>query len=115
MGGRVRVRTVSGPLTVFAPGFEVWLAARGYSRAAVAEGPLEELLDGYRSYLMLERGLARSTIAEYERVARLFLGQRPGGLALEGLTAADVSGFLARECPRRSVAGARHLVSPLRS
>jgi len=172
-------------LTVFAPGFEVWLAARGYSRsavrhrrwlfdhlnrwlereglradeltaeraeqfvrarraagyvtwvsprsvvlpleylrevravpplaAAVAEGPLEELLDGYRSYLMLERGLARSTIAEYERAARLFLGQRPGGLALEGLTAADVSGFLARQCPRRSVAGARHLVSPLRS
>ena len=35
MGGRVRVRTVSGPLTVFAPGFEVWLAARGYSRSAV--------------------------------------------------------------------------------
>lgn len=81
----------------------------------LAEGPLEELLAGYRGYLVLERGLARSTVAEYERVARLFLGQRPGGLALEGLTAADVSGFLARECPRRSVAGARHLVSPLRS
>ncbi len=174
MGGRVRVRTVSGPLTVFAPGFEVWLAARGYAPATVmhrrrlfdhlsrwleleglradeltaeraeqflrarraagyvtwvsmrsvvlpleylrevravpppvavvAEGPLEELLVGYRSYLVRERGLAQSTIAEYERVARLFLGQRPGGLALGELAAADVSGFLVRECPRRSVA-----------
>jgi len=172
-------------LTVFAPGFEVWLAARGYAPATVmhrrrlfdhlsrwleleglradeltaeraeqflrarraagyvtwvsmrsvvlpleylrevravpppvavvAEGPLEELLVGYRSYLVRERGLAQSTIAEYERVARLFLGQRPGGLALGELAAADVSGFLVRECPRRSVAGARHLVSPLRS
>jgi hypothetical protein len=37
--------------------------------AVVAEGPLEELLEGYRSYLVLERGLAASTIAEYERVA----------------------------------------------
>ncbi|MCA1699633.1 MAG: site-specific integrase [Actinobacteria bacterium] len=185
MEARVRVGTVSGPLTPFAPGFELWLAARGYSPSAVmhrrwlfdhlnrwlvleglradeltaeraeqflqarrvagyatwvsprsmalpleylrevgavpspaavvAEGPLEQLLVGYRGYLVLERGLAQSTIAEYERVARLFLGQRPGGLALEELAAADVSGFLARECPRRSVAGARHLVSPLRS
>jgi integrase/recombinase XerD len=30
------------------------------------------------------------------------------------LTAADVSGFLARECPRRTVPGARHLVVNLR-
>jgi len=73
------------------------------------------VLDGYRSYLVLERGLAGSTIAEYERVARLFFGQRPVGSALGELAAADVSGFLARECPRRSVSGARHLVSPLRS
>src|SRR5664279_4066965 len=41
-------------------------------------------------------------------------GQRPVGLELERLTAADVSGFLVRECPRRTVAGARHLVSDLR-
>ena len=33
---------------------------------------------------------------------------------LEWLTAADVSGFLARECPRRSVSGARELVAGLR-
>jgi integrase len=37
-----------------------------------------------------------------------------GGLQLERLSAADVSGFLARECPKRGVSGARHLVAELR-
>jgi integrase/recombinase XerD len=80
----------------------------------VLEGPVEDLLGRYREYLLLERGLASRTIVEYQRTARLFLEQRPTGLELERLTAADVSGFLARECPRRTVAGARHLVSDLR-
>jgi integrase/recombinase XerD len=50
------------------------------------------------------------------RTARWFLSDRLGadGLALEGLRAADVSGFLARECPRVTVAGARNLVGRLR-
>jgi Site-specific recombinase XerD len=78
------------------------------------EGLLEELLDRFRDYLVFERGLASSTVAGYQRTARLFLEQRPVGLELERLTAADVSGFLARECPRRSVAGAQHLVVELR-
>ena len=37
------------------------------------------------------------------------------GLRLGRLAAADVSSFLARECPKRSVSGARDLVSALRS
>jgi hypothetical protein len=82
--------------------------------AVGVEGPLAGLLEDYREYLVRERGLAPSTIASYERVARLFLERRPDGLALDRLTAADVSGFLARECPRRSVSGARHLVADLR-
>jgi integrase/recombinase XerD len=80
----------------------------------VAEGPVAEVLAGYREYLLVERGLALSTIVRYESVVRLFLEQRPSGLELDRLTAADVSGFLARECPRLSVAGARGLVSRLR-
>jgi integrase/recombinase XerD len=80
---------------------------------AVSEGPWTELLAGYHEYLVLERGLALLTVVGYERVARLFLEQQqPGGL--ESLTAAEVSGFLARECPRRSVSGARELVAGLR-
>jgi integrase/recombinase XerD len=81
---------------------------------AVVDDPVDELLDRYRGYLLLERGLACRTIVEYQRTARLFLERRPVGLELERLTAADVSGFLARECPRRTVAGARHLVAGLR-
>ena len=38
--------------------------------------------------------------------------QQPG--RLESLTAAEVSGFLVRECQRRSVSGARELVAGLR-
>jgi integrase/recombinase XerD len=80
----------------------------------VADGPVEVLLEGYREYLLVERGLARSTIVRYECIARVFLEQRPVGLELERLTAADVSAFLARECPRRSVGGARKLIESLR-
>ena len=39
----------------------------------------------------------------------------PDGLGLERLSGADVSLFLARECPRRSVSGAQDLVCALRS
>jgi site-specific recombinase XerD len=78
-----------------------------------SEGPWTGLLAGYRDYLVQERGLASLTVAGYERVARVFLElQQPG--RLESLTAAEVSGFLARECPRRSVSGARELVAGLR-
>jgi integrase/recombinase XerD len=80
------------------------------------DGPAEELLADYRGYLAHERGLPASTIENYGRVARLFLSdcERADGLALERLTAAEVSGFLARECPKRGVAGARDLVNGLR-
>jgi integrase/recombinase XerD len=83
----------------------------------VVEGPLEDLLRDYRGYLARERGLVEHTIYGHERVARLFLGELEsldGGLELECLSAADVSRFLARECPKRSVSGARDLVFALR-
>jgi integrase/recombinase XerD len=81
--------------------------------AVVSEGPWTEVLAGYRDYLVQERGLASLTVVGYERVARLFLEQQQPG-RLESLTAADVSAFLAGECPRRSVSGARELVAGLR-
>lgn len=86
--------------------------------ASVVEGPLEELLAGYRRFLLVERRLSRHTVLDaYEPVARLFLAgwEGPDGLGLERLEAADVTGFLVRECQRRSVSGARDLVCALRS
>lgn len=56
----------------------------------------------------------RSPLRLAKRQHVIALEQRPVGLGLERLTAADVSAFLARECPRRSVGGARKLVESLR-
>jgi len=88
------------------------------SMPLVPAGEVERLLSAYRQYLVRERGLAESTIYQYERFARLFLEEREHAgeleLELERLSAADVSGFLARECPKCSVSGARHLVAGLR-
>jgi len=84
----------------------------------LAQGPLEELLEDYRRYLFVERGLSAHTVLDaYGPAARLFLAKRdsPDGLGLEGLRAADVTSFLARECPKRSVPGARDLVCAVRS
>jgi integrase/recombinase XerD len=84
----------------------------------VAQGPLEELLADYRRYLSIERGLSDHTVLDaYGPAARLFLAGRENsdGLDLKRLCAADVSSFLARECPKRSVSGARDLVCALRS
>ena len=66
-----------------------------------ADGPVERVLVDYRAYLARERGLAESTVGNYERVARLFLVDclEVRGLALEELTAADVSGFLGTRVP----------------
>jgi integrase/recombinase XerD len=77
-------------------------------------GPFAELQTGYREYLVLERGLAQSTIEHCLREARLFLGHLPDGLEIGELTAADVSAFLASECPRRTGSGARSLTSKFR-
>lgn len=82
------------------------------------EGPLEELLAEYRRYLSNERGLCDHTVLDaYNPAARLFLSvwESSNGPGLEQLSAADVSSFLARECPKRTVSGARDLVCALRS
>ncbi len=86
--------------------------------ASVASGPVEELLADLRVYLARERGLVPGTIRNYERAARVFLEdrfERAGGLELDRLAAGDVSAFLARECPRRSVSGAMDLAANLRA
>jgi hypothetical protein len=64
-----------------------------------------------------ERGLTELPVARYETAARLFLMGRagPDGSGLERLGGAEVSVFLAAECPKRSVSAARYLTSGLRS
>jgi site-specific recombinase XerD len=109
----------SSPQSVELPlGYLREIGVVGPSVSEVADGPLEELLVEYRRYLFVERRLCEHTVVwYYVPTARLFLSGRQGsgGLGLERLSAADVSRFLAAECAKRSVSGARDLASALRS
>jgi len=90
-------------------------AAPGIPQPASADGPGERVLVDYRRYLECERALVEGTISRYVRIARLFLEDcEANGVAVEDLSAADVSGFLARECPKRNVPAARNLACGLR-
>jgi len=79
--------------------------------------PVEAMLEGYRHHLLAERGLAAATVRSYLGVARLFLScwNRPEGLNLSGVTAAEVSAFVVRECRRRHIGSAKVMVTGLRS
>jgi integrase/recombinase XerD len=83
----------------------------------VVDDPLERLLVGFRRYLVDERGLTELPVVRYETAARLFLAARVSadGSGVERLDGADVSLFLAAECPKRSVSTARQLTAGLRS
>jgi integrase/recombinase XerD len=99
-------------------GYLRMLGAAPVPAPVLARSPLEELLEDYCRYLSVERGLCAHTVLDaYGPAARLFLAGRdgPDGLGLERLCAADVTSLLARECPKRSVSGARDLVCALRS
>jgi len=90
-------------------------AAPGVPEPAAADGPVERVLVDYRRYLERERALVDGTISRYVRIGRLFLEDcATNRVAVEDLTAAHVSGFLARECPKRNVPAARNLACGVR-
>jgi integrase/recombinase XerD len=115
-----------------AAGYRTWVASSGVSlplaflidlgvapapNAPVVAGAVDALIEDYRRYLLRERRLAATTVSGYERLARLFLEDRErhdGELRLDRLSAADASAFVAAECQRRTVAGARGMVAKLR-
>jgi integrase/recombinase XerD len=109
-------------------GYKCWLSERGLAPltaflrglgAVPAAGPAAPagaagvLLGRYRGYLEVERGLAASTVRYCTDEARGFLAGREDRLA--GLDAAEVSGFVADQCRRRSTGSAKILVTALRS
>lgn len=81
------------------------------------DGPIERLLARYRRYLLVERSLAPSTASGYLAAVRPFLAGRvtPDGLALEGLTVADITTFLVTRCPSQPHGSAKLTVTSLRS
>jgi integrase/recombinase XerD len=79
--------------------------------------PVEELLDRYGQFLILERGLSERTVRGYVDAVRPFVAVRVDRdrLDLEGLTAGDVTGFVLAACPHRAVGSAKLIVTALRS
>lgn len=79
--------------------------------------PLERLLARYRQYLVVERSLAPTTASCYLAAVRPFLATRirSDGLALEGLTVADVTAFVVTHCPEQPRGSAKLTVTSLRS
>lgn len=86
--------------------------------APLSVAPLDVLLGQYRSWMVGERGLAKSTVLRYDNTARRFLREqavRDGALVPAVLTGADVNAFLLRECGRVSAGSAKGRVAELRS
>jgi site-specific recombinase XerD len=83
----------------------------------VAPGLVEELLDRYRRYLLVERGLTVGTARGYVDNVRPFVATRLRGATLElaGIRAGDVTGFVSSACPGRAVGSAKLIVCALRS
>jgi len=111
-----------------AAGYTCWLPGRGLApllgylrglgvvpepECPVPVSAVDLLLERYGGYLAGERGLVASTVRYYLDEARGFLAGREDRLA--GLTAAEVSGFTAAECRRRSTGSAKIVVTALRS
>jgi site-specific recombinase XerD len=111
-----------------AAGYTCWLSERGVApllgflrglgvvpepERPVPVAAVDVLLDRYRGYLAVERGLAGSTVRYYLDEARGFLAGREDGLG--SLTAGEVSGFVAAQCRQRSTGSAKILVTALRS
>jgi site-specific recombinase XerD len=81
---------------------------------AVPTSEQEVLVERYRDYLVVERGLEPVTVSNYLRVVLLFLTAQQGG-GLPELRAADVVRFMTSQCPKVSVRGAERLATGLRS
>jgi site-specific recombinase XerD len=80
-------------------------------------GRLVELMDRYRRYLLVERGLDEATIRRYMLNAESFLPSwvDASDSRLAELDAAGVVGFVTEQCARRGAVSAKNLVTSLRS
>jgi site-specific recombinase XerD len=99
----------------------VWLRREGVIEAdpTVPGGPVDELIDDYRRWMVTERGLSARTVGRYEQTASRFLAGRVslvGGSGVEGLNGEAVTAFLLSEVGRGLVPGSvQGRVAELRS
>jgi integrase/recombinase XerD len=80
-------------------------------------GPVDELVERYRRYLLVERTLTVGSARVYVRPVRLFLAgfEAAGRVELERITAATVSAFVLAEALRLPGTSIRSVATALRS
>lgn len=97
-----------------AAGYTQWTSAKGMTPLLahlrrigaapmpirVPATPVDDVLAAYRSYLLEERGLALTSVDNFVRVARLFLGEHSdaAGVHLGGVAPGDVLRFVTEQC-----------------
>jgi site-specific recombinase XerD len=74
----------------------------------------QELIERYREYLTVERGLEPVTVTNYVRVVSRFLTIH-SGRGLDELSAADISRYMTSQCRQVSVRQAERIATGLRS
>ena len=87
------------------------------ARVAVARSPVEQLLERYRRYLLIERVLTVESARVYVAAVQPFVEsyQIDGRLELGRVTAAHVSAFVLAEATRRHGTSIRSVATALRS
>jgi len=86
------------------------------TESALPTVPVEALVDRYRRWLVVDRGLAEPTVVRYVKLARSFLRQRLGDDGrVDNLTGPDIVAFLLAESGRLSVGSVKGRVAELRS
>ena len=110
---KLKTRKALDPILSYLRGLGLAPAAE----APVEDGPVAEILNRYRQFLMAERGLIAATALRYFDCLRPFLDRRlsAAGLDLGSLTPADVTSFVVEFCPRLNGGVAKLTVSALRS
>lgn len=83
----------------------------------VVLGAADALLERYRRFLLIERGLTEATTRGYVDAVRAFVVRQVGaeGLDLAGVTAGEVTRFVLDACPHRATGSAKLIVTALRS
>jgi integrase/recombinase XerD len=105
------------PLLVHLRGLGAAPAALVQVQVQRPQGSVAELLERYRRYLTVERGLGAPTARGYVSAVRPFLvGRlRPAGLELEGLDAAQIMSFVRERAAEGSRDRVKMTVTALRS
>ena len=110
---KLKTRKALGAILVYLRGLGLVPSAEN----PVEDGPAGEILERYRRFLAVERGLTAAAILRYVDCLRPFLDRqtRDGNLDLASLTASDVTSFVVAWCPSVNSGVAKMTVTALRS